>query len=65
MYLTGPRLIQVRWSKQAVSGYRVNLLIRAYNRRELIKDISSQPCKQPLIFSPEPFVLGCILIVSK
>jgi GTP pyrophosphokinase len=23
------------------SGYRVNLLLRAYNRRELIKDISS------------------------
>jgi GTP pyrophosphokinase len=36
-----PRLIQVRWSKQADSGYRVNLLIRAYNRRELIKDIST------------------------
>jgi len=36
-----PRLIQVRWRDQAESGYRVNLLIRAYNRRELIKDISS------------------------
>ena len=36
-----PRLIQVRWRKQAESGYRVNLLIRAYNRRELIKDIST------------------------
>ena len=36
-----PRLIQVRWRKQADSGYRVNLLIRAYNRRELIKDIST------------------------
>ncbi len=36
-----PRLIQVRWRKQADSGYRVNLLLRAYNRRELIKDISS------------------------
>ncbi len=36
-----PRLIQVRWRKHADSGYRVNLLIRAYNRRELIKDIST------------------------
>ncbi|MFC1778115.1 RelA/SpoT family protein [Pseudomonadota bacterium] len=36
-----PRLIQVRWRKEADSGYRVNLLIRAYNRRELIKDIST------------------------
>ena len=36
-----PRLIQVRWRKGADSGYRVNLLLRAYNRRELIKDISS------------------------
>jgi GTP pyrophosphokinase len=36
-----PRLIQVRWRKQADSGYRVNLLLRAYNRRELIKDIST------------------------
>ena len=36
-----PRLIQVRWRKQADSGYRVNLMIRAYNRRELIKDIST------------------------
>ena len=36
-----PRLIQVSWRKQVDSGYRVNLLLRAYNRRELIKDISS------------------------
>jgi GTP pyrophosphokinase len=36
-----PRLIQVRWSKQADSGYRVSLILRAYNRRELIKDIST------------------------
>jgi GTP pyrophosphokinase len=36
-----PRLIQVRWRKQAESGYKVNLLLRAYNRRELIKDISA------------------------
>ena len=36
-----PRLIQVRWRVQADAGYRVNLLLRAYNRRELIKDISS------------------------
>jgi len=36
-----PRLIQVRWRKQPESGYQVKLLIQAYNRRELIKDISS------------------------
>ena len=36
-----PRLIQVGWRKEAESGYRVNLLLRAYNRRELIKDISA------------------------
>jgi len=36
-----PRLIRVRWRKQVDSGYRVNLLLKAYNRRELIKDISS------------------------
>jgi GTP pyrophosphokinase len=36
-----PRLIQVSWREQVDSGYRVNLLLRAYNRRELIKDISS------------------------
>ena len=36
-----PRLIQVSWSEQADAGYQVNLLLRAFNRRELIKDISS------------------------
>ena len=36
-----PRLIQVRWRKHLDSGYRVNLLLRAYDRRELIRDISS------------------------
>ena len=36
-----PRLLQVRWRREADSGYRVNLLLRAYDRRELIKDISS------------------------
>jgi len=36
-----PRLIEVRWSARSDAGYRVNLSIRAYNRRELIKDISS------------------------
>jgi len=36
-----PRLIQVRWRKEPDSGYRVNLLLRAYNRRELIRDISA------------------------
>jgi len=32
-----PRLIEAHWRKQVDSGYPVNLLIRAYNRRELIK----------------------------
>jgi len=36
-----PRLLKVRWRTQVDSGYRVNLLISAYNRRELIKDIST------------------------
>jgi GTP pyrophosphokinase len=36
-----PRLLQVHWRTQAEAGYRVNLLLQAYNRRELIKDISS------------------------
>ena len=36
-----PRLIQVSWRNRVDSGYRVSLLVRAYNRRELIKDISS------------------------
>jgi GTP pyrophosphokinase len=36
-----PRLIKVRWTNQVDSGYRVNLLLRAYNRRELIRDIST------------------------
>ena len=36
-----PRLIQVSWSTQGESGYRVSLVLRAYNRRELIKDIST------------------------
>jgi len=36
-----PRLIAVRWRRQVDAGYPVSLAIRAYNRRELIKDISS------------------------
>ncbi len=36
-----PRLLQVHWRRQVDSGYRVNLLLSAYNRRELIKDISA------------------------
>ncbi len=36
-----PRLIQVHWRKKVDSGYKVNLLLRAYDRRELIKDIST------------------------
>ena len=36
-----PRLIQVCWRRKVDAGYPVNLLLRAYNRRELIRDISS------------------------
>ncbi len=36
-----PRLIKVNWRKQLDSGYQVNLLLKAYDRRELVKDISS------------------------
>jgi len=36
-----PRLIKVHWTTTSDSGYRVNLLLKAYNRRELIKDISA------------------------
>lgn len=36
-----PRLIKVHWTTKSDSGYRVNLLLKAYNRRELIKDISA------------------------
>ncbi len=35
-----PRLLEVRWGKAPVSNYRVKILIKAYDRRELIKDIS-------------------------
>ncbi len=36
-----PRLLEVRWGKAPVANYRVKILIKAYDRRELIKDISA------------------------
>ena len=35
------RLLEVSWGKRADSRYRAGVLIRAYNRRELFKDISA------------------------
>ena len=36
-----PRLLQVSWGREPASNYPVELLIRAFDRRELIKDISA------------------------
>ncbi len=36
-----PRLLEVRWGRAPVANYRVRILIKAYDRRELIKDISA------------------------
>ena len=36
-----PRLLQVRWGAQPEARYRAGVLLRAFNRRELFKDISS------------------------
>jgi GTP pyrophosphokinase len=36
-----PRLLQVSWGKKPVADYQVEIMIRAYDRRELIKDISA------------------------
>jgi GTP pyrophosphokinase len=35
------RLLQVSWGQRADNHYRVGVMIRAYNRRELFKDISA------------------------
>ncbi len=35
-----PRLLQVSWGQTPAANYHVKVLIRAYDRRELIKDIS-------------------------
>jgi GTP pyrophosphokinase len=36
-----PRLLEVRWGREPVASYVVEILIRAFDRRELIKDISA------------------------
>jgi len=36
-----PRLLEVRWGKAPGAHYTVEVLVRAYDRRELIKDISA------------------------
>ncbi len=36
-----PRLLQVHWGQAPTSNYPVELLIRAFDRRDLIKDISA------------------------
>ncbi len=36
-----PRLLQVSWGQAPVANYLVEVLIRAYDRRELIRDISA------------------------
>jgi GTP pyrophosphokinase len=36
-----PRLLQVRWGARPATSYAVQLLIRAFDRRDLIRDIST------------------------
>jgi GTP pyrophosphokinase len=36
-----PRLLQVRWGEKPETHYSVELLIRAFDRRDLIRDIST------------------------
>ena len=36
-----PRLLEVRWGREPASSYRAEVEIRAYDRRELIRDISA------------------------
>jgi GTP pyrophosphokinase len=36
-----PRLLEVSWGSEPAASYTVEILVRAYDRRELIKDISS------------------------
>jgi GTP pyrophosphokinase len=36
-----PRLLQVSWGGKATTHYSVQILVRAYDRRDLIRDISN------------------------
>jgi GTP pyrophosphokinase len=36
-----PRLLQVRWGAQPATNYTVQLMVRAFDRRDLIRDIST------------------------
>ena len=36
-----PRLLQVNWGDQQATRYPVQLLVRAFDRRDLIRDIST------------------------
>jgi GTP pyrophosphokinase len=36
-----PRLLQVSWGEKPVANYSVQILVRAYDRRDLIRDISN------------------------
>ena len=36
-----PRLLQVRWGEKPATRYAVQLMIRAFDRRDLIRDIST------------------------
>ena len=36
-----PRLLQVSWGEKPSTNYSVRILVRAYDRRDLIRDISS------------------------
>jgi GTP pyrophosphokinase len=36
-----PRLLEVKWGNAPVANYLVEVLLRAYDRRELIRDISA------------------------
>jgi GTP pyrophosphokinase len=38
---SSPRLLQVRWGEKPGASYAVQLLIRAFDRRDLIRDIST------------------------
>jgi GTP pyrophosphokinase len=38
---SNPRLLQVNWGSRPATSYAVQILVRAFNRRELIKDISN------------------------
>ena len=36
-----PRLLQVSWGEKPATSYSVQILVRAYDRRDLIRDIST------------------------